>query len=63
MEWHQIGNGRVQLRLLVAMLNDSFLCEAYVKETDKLDKRKLAKFKTHIQLIQQGRYSMRGILL
>lgn len=38
------------------------LCEAYVKTNDKQDKRKLAKLKTYIQLIQQGRYIQRGIL-
>lgn len=63
MKWHQIGNGRVQLRLTVGSLdNNYFLCEAYVKKDDKVDKRKLAKFKGYLELIWQGRYTIRGKL-
>lgn len=35
---------------------------AYVKSNDKVDKRKLAKFKTHIQLLQQDQYKNCGII-
>ncbi len=64
MKWHQIGNGRVQLRLTVAILdNKCFLCEAYVKKDDKVDIRKLLKFKGYIQLIRQGCYTVRGKLI
>ncbi len=62
MKWHQIGHGKVQLRLPIALLKHAFLCEAYVKENEKQEKRKLAVFKTHLQLIQQGRYSECGVL-
>jgi len=63
MKWHQIGNGRVQLRLTVAILdNKCFLCEAYVKKDDKVDVRKLSKFKGYLEIIRQGRYTIRGIL-
>lgn len=62
MKWHQVGNGRVQLRLPVAILNDAFLCEGYVKSNDKVDKRMMAKLKTHIQLIKQGRFISRGVI-
>ena len=31
MKWHQVGNGRVQLRLPVGLLSHAYLCEAYVK--------------------------------
>ncbi len=63
MKWHQVGNGKVQLRLTVGMFGDEcFLCEAYVKKDDKVDKRKLAKFKGYIELIRQGRYMIRGKL-
>lgn len=62
MKWHQIGNGKVQLRLPIALLDQFFLCEAYVKPNDKVDKRKLAKFKTHIQLIAQGQYKQCGVV-
>lgn len=63
MKWHQIGNGREQLRLQVAiMLGKTFLCEGYIKSNDKFDKRMSAKFKTYIQLIQQGKHRERGLL-
>jgi hypothetical protein len=63
MKWHQIGNGRVQLRLTVGLLNgDGFLCEAYVKKDSKVDKRKLAKFKVYLELIRQERFVIRGKL-
>lgn len=63
MKWHQIGNGKVQLRLAVGIFGDAcFLCEAYVKNDDKVDKRKLAKFKVYLDLIRQGSYTVRGKL-
>lgn len=62
MKWHQIGSGRIQLRLPVAILGKALLCEGYVKFNNKVEKRKLAKFKVHLQLIQQGRYTIRGVI-
>lgn len=63
MKWHQVGNGCVQLRLTIGILdNKCYLCEAYVKENNKVDKRKLAIFKTYLQLIQMNRYIVRGEL-
>ena len=62
MKWHQIGAGKVQFRLTVAMLKNAILCAAYVKNDPKKEKRNLAKFKVYIQLIQQGRYITRGVL-
>ena len=63
MKWHQIGNGRVQLRLTVGIVdNTCFLCEAYVKKDNKVDKRKLLKFKGYLELIRQGQYVIRGKL-
>lgn len=62
MKWHQVGNGRVQLRLPVAVFDRAYLCEGYVKKNDKVDKRKLARFKTHLQLIQEKNYQQRGII-
>lgn len=35
MKWHQVGSGRVQLRLPVAIIKQPFLCEAYVKSNEK----------------------------
>ncbi len=63
MKWHQIGSGKVQLRLPIMQYNhQSFLCEAYVKHNHKVDARKLAKFKVHIQLIMQGNYKHCGVI-
>lgn len=62
MKWHQMGPGLVQLRLPVAMLGKAYLCAAYAKGGDKEERRRLAKFKTHIALIRQGTYTERGIL-
>lgn len=62
MKWRQVGNGKVQLRLPVAILKKTFLCHGYVKRDDKVDKRMMAKFKTRIQLIQQARYRQCGVL-
>jgi hypothetical protein len=63
MKWHQIGNGKVQLRLPVVLNQEAFLCEAYVKRNAKFEKRKLAIFKTHAQLILQNRYKKCGVLI
>lgn len=63
MKWHQIGNGRVQLRLTVGIFgSECFLCEAYIKKDDKVDTRKLARFKVYLDLIRQGSYTVRGNL-
>lgn len=56
MKWHQVGNGKVQLRLPVTLTQNAFLCAGYAKRDDKLEKRQLAKFKTHCQLIEEGRF-------
>lgn len=63
MKWRQIGSGQVQLRLpVMAGSRQAFLCEAYVKHTASVDQRKMARFKTHMNLISQGRYIHRGQL-
>ncbi len=62
MKWDKLGNGLVELRLPVAMIGDALLCEAYVKENPKYEQRRLARFKTHLQLIRLGRYTERGRL-
>lgn len=63
MKWHQIGPGRVQLRLLVVLANETaYLCNAYVKDNEKTDFRQMAKLKTKIQLINEGRFTFRGRL-
>ena len=64
MKWHNIGPGRIQLRLLVVITNDvAYLCNAYVKDNENTDFREMAKLKTRIQLIKEGRFIFRGRLL
>ncbi len=63
MNWHQIGPGRVQLRLAVGIFNNEcYLCEAYVKSNEKKDKRQIARFKTQLQLIKEDKFIVRGRL-
>ncbi len=61
MKWHNLGPGRVQLRLAVTFLSgDALLCQAYVKDSAAKDKREAAKLKAHINQIAQGNYTVRG---
>lgn len=63
MKWHNIGNGKVQLRLAVAVWDGkAFMCQGYVKTNDQLDKREMAKLKNRINDISNGTYSYRGLL-
>ncbi len=63
MKWRNLGSGKVQLRLpVMAGTQRTFLCEAYVKTNALMDQRKLARFKTHMNLISQLRYISRGRL-
>ena len=62
MKWHQVGSGKVQLRLPIALTEAAFLCEGYLKSNDKVDRRKLAKFKTHLHLIQECKYKACGVI-
>lgn len=62
MKWHQVGNGKVQMRLPVGIMNDAYLCEAYVKGDSKKEKRRLEKFRTHLELIRQNRFTECGRL-
>ncbi len=62
MKWHQVGNGQVQIRLPILLLEDAFLREAYVKDGDSTEKRALAKFAVHAQQIRNGNYEICGRL-
>lgn len=63
MKWRQIGPGKINLRLPITPLQRNvFLCECYEKHNVPYEQRKLARFKTHINLIAQGRYAYRGRL-
>jgi hypothetical protein len=63
MKWHNVGNGRVQLRLLVAIVNGTaLLCRAYVKSSEAVDKRECVKLIGHINRISSGQFVIRGAL-
>lgn len=63
MKWHNIGDGNVQLRLLVALYNgDALLCDAYVKNSSKVDKRYAAIMKRRVNAIAAGTFTERGYL-
>lgn len=62
MKWHQVGNGKVQLRLPVGIMNEAYLCEAYGKPDPKKEKRRLEKFRTHLELTRQNRHTECGRL-
>jgi hypothetical protein len=62
MKWHNLGSQRNQLRLLVGMFNEAYLCQSYVKNDSKKERRMLAKFKTHLALIEMGRFTDCGRL-
>ncbi|MCK5072898.1 MAG: hypothetical protein KAQ98_05685 [Bacteriovoracaceae bacterium] len=70
MKWHNFGNGNVQLRLGVVIVETelegkkkerAFLCRSYIKN-DKTEKREMAKLKIHIKKIVDGNYTYRGQL-
>ncbi|MBF0299966.1 MAG: hypothetical protein HQK51_14670 [Oligoflexia bacterium] len=70
MKWHNIGPGKVQLRLPVVIVETelsgkkeerAFLCSSYVKD-DKTDKREMARLKIKIKKILDGNYFYRGTI-
>jgi hypothetical protein len=64
MKWHNFGYGKVQLRLLVVILEEhAYLCNAYVKDSSKKDEREMEKLKVKIKLIQKGGFVSRGRLI
>ena len=63
MKWHNLGPGRIQLRLGVALWDEeAFLCEGYVKSSPQVDRRMMARFSFHIDQIREGNVIERGRL-
>ena len=63
MKWHNVGNGKTQLRLAIAILNSKiYLCQGYVKANDQKDKREMALLKNRINDIANGTFNYRGLL-
>lgn len=70
MKWHNLGPGKVQLRLCVVIIETdlekqkakrAFLCSAYVKD-DKTEIREMARLKMKIQKIEDGTFIFKGKL-
>jgi hypothetical protein len=70
MKWHNLGPGKVQLRLGVVIAETildnkkkqrAFLCSSYVKD-NSTDKREMAKMKIKIKKIIDGTFYYRGHL-
>ena len=68
MKWHNLGERRIQLRLLVGLgfkgqlTGISCLIQAYVKTGPKAEQREILKLQTRLEMIRQGRYIERGRL-
>ena len=63
MKWHNLGPGRLQLRLCVAVVEaDAYLCHAYVKTSPAQDRRRAARLRDQIRLIRKGVADIRGEL-
>lgn len=61
MKWHNVGSGKVQLRLPVGIINGvAYLCQAYVKSDEKIERLKLAKFRDHLKLIRLDQHVVKG---
>ena len=62
MKWHNIGDGKVQLRLCVVILKSKiYICNGYVKN-DKSDPREMAKLKLKIAKINEDKFVKLGVL-
>ena len=70
MKWRNFGNGNIQLRLCVAIVETeleevkaerAFLCTSYIKN-DQSEKREMVKLKIKIRKILDGTYTYRGTL-
>ena len=46
----------------MGLFAEAYMCEAYVKIDDKKERRMMAKFKTHLQLIRQNQFTECGRL-
>lgn len=63
MKWGQLGSGKNELRVLVAIINgNAYICEGYEKTSVQGEQRKLAKFQAHIKKIKNGQWKSAGEL-
>ncbi|MCB9764718.1 MAG: hypothetical protein H6739_33390 [Alphaproteobacteria bacterium] len=63
MKWHNLGNGNVQLRLCIGLVDgDAFLCQGFKKTSPGQDFREGFKLMERIRLIRQQRHVEKGAL-
>jgi hypothetical protein len=63
MKWRNIGSGRVQLRLCVALVEgNAWLCDAYSKTDPRQDYRMGVRLIDRIQSVRDGDVVVRGVL-
>lgn len=63
MKWHNIGSGRNEIRVGVVISDEiAYLCEAYVKTSPNVDRRKLIRLEHYRELIQAGKFTTRGAI-
>ncbi len=62
MKWRNMGDGGVQIRLHVAVLDHMYLCQSYIKNNESTDYREAAKLEFRIKQIKNGQYAYRGKL-
>jgi hypothetical protein len=62
MKWHNIGDGKIQLRLCVIILKSNiYICNGYVKN-DRTEPREMAKLKLKIDKINEGKFVKLGVI-
>lgn len=63
MKWHNLGPGRVQLRVSAAVLGGrAYLCRGWVKDSTATDKIEAATLKRHMNIIAAGKHTERGLI-
>ena len=63
MKWGKIGPGKIELRVMVAIVNGTaYVCEGYVKSSPLFEQRMLFRFQSHIGNIQKGNVKILGDL-
>ena len=63
MKWHNMGNGKNEIRLSIAIIEESaYLCHAYLKTSDTQDKRFSSRLKNRIADIHANIFVVRGRL-
>jgi hypothetical protein len=63
MKWGKIGPGKIELRVMVAIVGGvAYVCEGYAKTSQSFEQRKLFRFMSHIGNIKKGNVVILGDL-